>query len=207
MRNTLTKLLVLISIIVLVSAFWWIAKTYVEHLFPLDPNGAMWVTRSQFGSMFGAISSLMTALNLAFLVYAILFQAKETERNNEIRKWEANYTYVLDAKKLITDHPEILELHGLPTNLPQELGVTPAQVAYVILDLKAADLYYRIDERDPIKMTDYRLNLLKNDKYRKIARSCLVDGKLLPESRFTKALSSALTDSQNACSTHRTQAR
>src|ERR1041385_5774271 len=96
MRNTLTKLLVLISIIVVISGFWWGAKTYVEHLFPLYPNGAMWVTRSQFGSMFGAISSLMTALNLAFLVYAILLQAKETARNNEIRKWQANYTYVLD---------------------------------------------------------------------------------------------------------------
>lgn len=204
MKNIYTKLLILILLIVVISSAWWGATIYIErYLFPPTDAGVPWATRAQFGGMFGAISSLMTALNLAFLVYAILLQAKETSKNNEISKWQANYTYLLDAKKLITDHPEVLELHGLPANLPEELEVTSAQVAYVVLDLKAADLYYRMDGGNPITMTRHRKNLLKNEKYRKIASKCLIEGTLLPDSAFSKALRAELAPPKNECTNQR----
>lgn len=141
-----------------------------------------------FGDLFGSISSLLTALNLGFLIFAIVLQTRETRRLNEISKWQANYNYLLDAKKLIVEHPEVLELHGLSKDLPKTLGVTNAQVAYVVLDLKAADLYYRIDGSDPVIMTAYRKNMLRVETYRKIAKECVVAGTLLPDSPFCKAL-------------------
>jgi hypothetical protein len=142
--------------------------------------------------MFGAVTSLMTAINLALLVYAILLQVSEARHQNEIGKWVANYNYLLDAKKLITEHPEVLELHGLSRDLPTELGVTSAQVAYVVIDLKAADLYYRIDGAESVAMTEYRQHLIKSRTYRNIARRCVIDGMLLPKSPFKTALCTEL---------------
>lgn len=183
------KILAAIALVVVVVTLWWFGKVAIEAAFPAPPGGtAPWAERGQFGDMFGSVTSLMTAINLALLVYAILLQVNEASRQNEISKWQANYSYLLDAKKLITEHPEVLELHGLPANLPEKLGVTAAQVAYVVIDLKAADLYYRIDGEDPIQMTEYRLNLLRCPKYRTIARGCVVAGTLLPQSPFAKAL-------------------
>lgn len=184
------NLILACGLVVVILGSWSAGIALTERLFPAtaatpDP----WPVRSQFGGMFGAVSSLLTALNLAFLIYALVAQARETRRQNEIAKWQANYSYLLDAKKLITDHPEVLELHGLRL---KDFDATPAQIAYVVIDLKAADLYYRIDGSDPVKLTEYRDRLLKTPKYCDIARMCVETGTLLPSSPFRDALRTRL---------------
>lgn len=190
---TRRRLLTACGLVVLVVALWVAGKVLIESWFPPSPTGEQpWAARGQFGDMFGAVTSLMTAINLALLVYAILLQVSEASRQNEISKWSVNYNYLLDAKKLIVDHPEVLELHGLPADLHKTLGVTRAQLAYVVIDLKAADLYYRIEGARSVRMTEYREHMLQSKKYRAIARKVVVDGQLLPESPFTKTLKEAL---------------
>ncbi|HYH64347.1 MAG TPA: hypothetical protein VD866_06575 [Urbifossiella sp.] len=198
-----------ILIVLVVLAIWWFGQVWIENAFPISEGtsqqivqgasadgkekegekaDAIWQRRGQFGDMFGAITCILAALSLAFVIYGIFLQVSEASKHNEITKWVTNYTYLLDAKKLITDHPEVLELHGLPKDLHTQLKVTPAQVAYVVIDLKAADLYYRLDGSDPVKLTDYRRKMLVTPLYRTIAKECVVAGTLLPSSPFIKAL-------------------
>lgn len=150
--------------------------------------------RSQFGSMFGVLGCLVSTLSVAFAIYATYQQAQELDRQNESRKWAANYEYLREAKRMIADHKEILELHGLPSNICETLGVTPAQVAYVLIDAKAADLYYKMAHEEKIEPTDYRKHLLKQPAYRKIIKEIIVPGKMLGDTPFSRFVEKSVKD-------------
>lgn len=140
----------------------------------------------QFGDMFGAFTFALSAITIVIAIYSTYQGAQELDRQNENAKWAANYNYLLDAKKMIAEDETLLELHGLQAGICKTLNVTSRQVAYVIIDLKAADLYYRMAKDQKIEATAYRDHLLNQPLYAKIVREIVLPGKFLGDSKFSK---------------------
>lgn len=46
-------------------------------------------------------------------------------------------------------------------------GIKPVELLYLAKSFHAAELYYRIDGKKPVVISEYRKNLLRNDKVRK----------------------------------------
>lgn len=180
---------------------WNLVQRYLEWRFPIveyymtaEQISAVWQLRAQFGSMFGAAALIFSTLTIAFAIYATYQQAHELDRQNEIKMWTTNYDYLREGKRMIADHKEILELHGLPSNICETLGVTPAQIAYVLIDAKAADLYYKMANKETVEPTEYRKHLLKQPVYRKIVKEIIVPGKMLGDSAFSRFIEKSVAD-------------
>lgn len=203
---------VLIAILggsLLVWGLWWAFIAFVWMEIPADlreeaqiaqasseqTTARIWSERSAFGDMFGGLNALLTSLNFGILAFAMLMQYRETRRQNEIDRWRTNYDYLLEAKKLIAQDSKILRLHGLPDNLAKSLNASHEEIAYVVLDLKAADLFYRMSADTTFELTDYRRNLLDNPHYRRIALPC-VQSALIPDGQFRTRILKYMEDAE-----------
>jgi hypothetical protein len=190
--------------LLLAAIAWEAVQIYLEWRFPIvdycmsrDQIAAVWQLRSQFGSMFGAAALIFSTLTVAFAIYATYQQAHEMDTRNQFKKWEANYNYLLNAKKYLAEQDRVIELHGLDPGIYQKLDVTPQQVAYVLIDLEAAELYYLMDGKpidEDLKPTGYRKHLLKQPVYRKIVKEIIVPGKMLGESPFSRFIEKCVAD-------------
>jgi|GEM_PF-3752947 len=145
--------------------------------------------------MFGAASCLFSALALVLVAFSTYQEAVELDRQTNTQIWTTNYEYLLEAKKLIAekDGEKLLELHGIAPGTIARLGVTLSQVTYVIIDLKAADLFYRMTGKkvsltEVVEFNSYRKNLLGQPLYQKIIADIIVPGNFLGDSDFAKYL-------------------
>lgn len=189
--------LVTITTVLLGLALWLGAKFLIEWFYPLHPGLAeatavTWAERGQFGDMFGAVTCLFSALTLVFIIYSNYQEARALEQQNDNDKWAVNYQYLLEAKKLVATNPEIFVLHGLPKDIHTQIGATLAQVAYVLIDVKGADLFYKMSVDKTIRPTAYREHLLSQPLYREIVRRIILPGKFLGVTDFSRFLAEAV---------------
>jgi hypothetical protein len=181
--------------IFLIALILWALAGLALYNYPVPgSDDKAFEKRGQFGDMFGAVSCLLSAITLGLIAYSTW---DATNRQTYSDRWRINYEYLRDAKRLIVEHPEILELHGVsseilgrvvcrddngeyvPLKLRPEGTLTSAQVAYVVLDMKAADLFYKMLREDRPQLTEYRQHLLQQPQYQQMVRDVIIPGQFI----------------------------
>lgn len=114
-----------------------------------------------------------------------------------ITKLTANYTAITTADSLLVNHPELLDLYNIDKALMEASGIKPIELLYLAESFHAAELYHRIDGRQPIIISDYRKNLLRNKKVRKAWQS-FIRHKFIFNAPFTKAVDEFIEKEEDA---------
>jgi hypothetical protein len=191
--------LTFLVIIAIAVALWGGAACAISWYVPVGSAGEEYANRGQFGDMFGAVSCLLSAITLGLIAYSTW---DSTERGTNTDRWRTNYEYLREAKLLICNHPEILQLHGIDldesfkdTDARSPVGSagtmvgkpTAAQVTYVIMDMKAADLFYKMGGDLKYDFTEYRKALLNKELYRNIVEKVIIPGDFI-DGKFIAAV-------------------
>lgn len=87
----------------------------------------------------------------------------------------ANYSAIATADALLFNHKELLNLYDVNDELLNECGVTHIELLYLADSFQAAELYYRIDNSNPVILTKYRENFLRNEKIQKAWQKIIRD--------------------------------
>jgi len=122
------------------------------------------------------------ALVAAFWSAIVSNRAKREQRN--AARNAAAYTYLANAEALLKDHGELFQLHNIDEQLLRDCNVTPVELLYLTQSFVSADLYHRIEDYKGIWLSDYRKNLLSNEKVRKVW-TLIIRDKLISRSAFT----------------------
>lgn len=116
----------------------------------------------------------MEIISLGVAVVALLISAGATviaglalKEQVRITRITANYSAITTADSLLVKHPELLDLYGIDRELMEKHGVQAIEVLYLAESFHAAELYHRIQNSKSIYLSDYRKNMLRNEKVRK----------------------------------------
>ena len=132
------------------------------------------------GVIIGVISAIIAVI-AAGISYRNLREQKR------VAKTILNITQISEAESLIFKNPKLLELHNISNDLLKECDANHEEMCYLLLSFNAAQGEYVIEDKKNISLSNYRKNLLKNEKVRKIWKRILSE-KMYQESIFTKAV-------------------
>jgi hypothetical protein len=97
------------------------------------------------------------------------------------------------ADQICHANPGLYELHGITTADLAREGVTPQELSYVVHSFDAGEAYYRIQNPSKVELTEYRCQMLRHPKVRKIWKAFIV-GKTMSRSRFSAAVDEHIAD-------------
>jgi len=117
--------------------------------------------------------------------------------NKRILRYEKNYLFVAQTEMLMIQNPELLELHNIDEKLLEKHNISPKEVVYLAQSFSAGQLFYLIPGVNKnIELTQYRKNMLQNEKVRIIWKKILMD-KMLDEGVFIKAVNDYINQIEN----------
>lgn len=129
-----------------------------------------------------AIVSAIVAVVAAYLTYHNLIE------NKRILRYEKNYLFVAQTETLMVQNPELLELHNIDKKFLDRYNISSKEVIYLAQSFSAGQLFYLIPNMNKnIELTQYRKNMLQNEKVRIIWKKILMD-KMLDEGPFVNAV-------------------
>ena len=70
-------------------------------------------------------------------------------------------------EQLLAADPSLLTLHGIDLQHAQKIGIDPAQIVYVLVDLRQDQMFYKLYGLQP-ELTAYRKRTLADDEFRTI---------------------------------------
>jgi len=104
------------------------------------------------------IGSAVVTLCAAWIAQAAL------RGQSNAQQWGANYDFLAKAYDLIGPENSILELHGVSVDELKSDGVSVKELVYILYQLEASDLYYRIKGEYRVDLSPYRKAFLGNEK-------------------------------------------
>jgi|SRR5579862_637257 len=115
------------------------------------------------------VGALGSAISAAAAIGAAIVATRKTQevlaKTQIIQKHTLNSVRLAQAEAMLDDHlEEILELHGRSRQDIQKLGISRAQLVYLIHSFSGGDVYYRVG--DDKHLTPYRMKLLESKKVR-----------------------------------------
>src|SRR5215467_5061435 len=144
--------------------------------------GMDWVA---IGAVGGAIIAAVAA------VLATMKSNELVKVTENIQKHSLNTSRLALAEAMIGDHlEEILTLHGRSAEDVARLGISPAQLIYLIHSFTAGDIYYRVGNDSTL--TPYRLKLLESKKVRDTWKQMLKGVFINSDGNFAKLVDSHL---------------
>ena len=126
-----------------------------------------------------SIISAIVALSGAVITYYLVLEQKR------ISKFQANYSLLVEAEKLLYNNKELLKLHNITEQDLKECNITHEELAYILLSLNSAQAYYLIGNKRKIDVSTYRENFLKNEKV-KNAWLKIISPKMIRVSKFSE---------------------
>jgi hypothetical protein len=99
-------------------------------------------------------------------------------------KSTAAYAYLATAETLLEHHPELFQLHNIDEKLLDECNVSHVELLYLMQSFVSSDLYHRVGQDKDVTLSDYRKNLLSNQKVQKVWKIIIRD-RLISPSRFS----------------------
>ena len=132
------------------------------------------------GIIIGIISAIIAVI-AAGISYRYVREQKRVTKIN------LNITQISEAESLIFKNPKLLELHNVSNDLLKQCDANHEEVCYLLLNFNAAQGEYLVENEKNISLSNYRKNLLNNEKVRKIWKRIL-RRKMYQKSRFTKAV-------------------
>lgn len=133
----------------------------------------------------------LVALAISLISAYVAYQAKREQRNAS--RNSAAYTYMAMAERLLESHPELYQLHNIDQAMIDRCGVTPAALLYLTQSFVSADLYHRIENYEGVWLSEYRKNLLSNEKVQQVWES-IIDGRLISPSPFTAEVNRCISE-------------
>jgi hypothetical protein len=97
------------------------------------------------------------------------------------------------ADQICTANPSLYELHGITEDDLKREGISFQELSYVVHSFDAGEAYYLIQNPSQVELTEYRRQMLRHPKVRRIWKQFVV-GKTLSPSRFSAAVDLAITE-------------
>src|SRR5215216_2820006 len=141
------------------------------------------------------VSTEITFSTVALIIsgIAVFYTYRSVKEQREASRSTAAYTYLAAAETLLEKYPELFELHNIDPKLSDECDVTPPELLYLMQSFVSSDLYHRLGKDRTVTLTDYRKNLLTNEKVQKVWKLIIRDNLLSP-SPFSKKVDSFIKE-------------
>ncbi len=110
----------------------------------------------------------ITALIASFI--SLGWQAFSWKKQHEQERLNQNIAILTDIKLKLAEMPEAFRFHGISESEIKEHGLTEKELAYLVANFMAGQVYYETinnDPDEPFGENDYRAQICKTEAFRK----------------------------------------
>ena len=107
--------------------------------------------------------------------------------NRRLKRITVNYDFLNKAEEKLGENESFLQFHDVDKDLLNDCKITSKELAYIIANLNASALYYRLKGGKIKKFTESRIIFLQNDKVKNTWQK-IIKNRFISNSNFTKAV-------------------
>ena len=134
-----------------------------------------------------AISLVVSGLSLIASVVSAIVAYRAVRMSQRVAMETSALQLHNFADAICIKNPALYELHGIAADALSREDVTPDELSYVVHSFDAGAAYYQIASTAKVELTEFRRNMLRHPKVRKVWKAFIV-GKTLSRSPFTDAV-------------------
>lgn len=127
------------------------------------------------------------SISLFIAILALIIAFFTFKENGRVQRILANQTYLSDVELKMLDNPELLTLHNVDKELLNDCDINATELVYIITNLNAAAVFYRLKAKDIKGFSEYRKNFLDNPKVKK-AWENIIKNKFISNKKFIEAI-------------------
>ena len=113
-------------------------------------------------------------------VYSLLQQRKEAQL-------VVNTHFLNDKIRMLVEHPELIELHGISRAELAQHGLTEVELAYILNSIFAGQAFHAAGQVRRVKLSPYRIAMLETGKF-ETAWKKFIRGRLTMPSPYSAAI-------------------
>ncbi|MEQ8822847.1 MAG: hypothetical protein RIC14_00560 [Filomicrobium sp.] len=113
-------------------------------------------------------------------VYSLLQQRKEAQL-------VVNTHFLNDKIKMLVQHPELIELHGIDRAELAEHGLSEVELAYILNSVFAGQAFHAAGQVRRVQLSPYRVAMLETAKF-EVAWIHFIRGRLTMHTPYTAAI-------------------
>lgn len=113
-------------------------------------------------------------------VYSLMQQRKEAQL-------VVNTHFLNDKIRMLVEHPELIELHGIPRAELARQGLTEVELAYILNSIFAGQAFHAAGQAHRIQLSPYRIAMLETAKF-ETAWKHFIRGRLTTHTPYSAAI-------------------
>ena len=142
-------------------------------------------------NVLGIVSVIVGTVSAFAAAVAVLVSLITWKESKRLAAWTMNFTHLVDAERMLSVKPELLEFHGITKDMMNQCNATPEEIVYLLSSFRAGQEWTKLTGRDAHKLSAYRKNMLDNEKVVNIWQNILYE-KIIHSGPFVRAVNQYL---------------